>query len=309
MKELHERLANFAMNNSIQGKGPLCVVLLITHKAMQSKFPLYESSFLAPNEGQVSGLSRSSIQSILKDYNITRVLAEEGGRTSRGSIGRMKNYILFLNSLFSDGILDLKEIEHWWIQRINDHFAAKPFKLKVDASKSLRSIITDLISNANDRQRKFPGTMIIGAILQHLVGAKLEIALPNYIIAHYGFSVADNPTDRKGDFLINDTAIHVTTSPSESLIRKCINNLSINLRPIIITTQKGAAGAAILAENENVADRIEILEIEQFITTNILEQSGFHQHERPITVAKLIEVYNCIIDHCETDPSLHIEIG
>ena len=37
------------------------------------------------------------IQRILADHGITRVLAEEGGRTSRGSVGLMQKYVEFLN--------------------------------------------------------------------------------------------------------------------------------------------------------------------------------------------------------------------
>ena len=81
-------------------------------------------------------------------------------------------------------------------------FLSRPFTLKVDGAKSLRSIVADLIEAAFARQRECPGTMITGAVMQHLVGAKLELALPDEVLEHHGFSVADSPSDRKGDFLI-----------------------------------------------------------------------------------------------------------
>jgi hypothetical protein len=43
----------------------------------------------------------------------------------------------------------------------------------------------------------------VGAILQHLVGAKLDVVLGNGKITHHGFSVADQPSERKGDFYIH----------------------------------------------------------------------------------------------------------
>jgi len=49
------------------------------------------------------------------------------------------------------------------------------------------------------------------------------------------------------------------------------------------------------------------MEIEQFIATNIYERSGFNRDQRPITVDKLIERYNSIVEQCEDDPSLRIE--
>jgi hypothetical protein len=151
--------------------------------------------------------------------------------------------------------------------------------------------------------------MVAGAVIQHLVGAKIVTALPDAKVEHKGFSVADAPAGRKGDFLIGDTAIHVTTAPSEALIRKCCDNLAQNLRPLIITTQIGVGGALALAENADVAERIDILEIEQFIATNVYEWTAFQQTKRSVTVRQLIETYNRIIDECETDPGLKIAMG
>ena len=145
--------------------------------------------------------------------------------------------------------------------------------------------------------------------MQHLVGAKLELALPEARIEHKGFAVADAPGGRKGDFLIGDTAIHVTTAPTEAVIRKCCDNLNENLRPLIITTQSGAGGAGALARNADVSDRIDILEVEQFVATNVYEWSRFEHTQRPLTVRELVETYNRIIEQSETDPSLKISVG
>ncbi|MCK9391229.1 MAG: DUF4928 family protein [Syntrophales bacterium] len=183
------------------------------------------------------------------------------------------------------------------------------FTLKISSPNSLQSIICDLIESAFERQREVAGTMIAGAVMQHLVGAKLEIALPDVTIEHHGFSVADAPSGRKGDFLIGDAAIHVTTAPTDALIRKCCDNLNENFRPVIITTQSGAYGAEALARNAGVTKRIDVLAVDQFIATNVHEWSKFVLSQRPTTLLQLIEIYNRIIDQCETDPSLKISAG
>ena len=309
MRKLDLRLAEFASLYKITGKGPLSVVLVVTRKVRELTPPFSADRFLSPQGGQVAGLSRGAVQAILTDHGISRILAEEGGRTSRGSIQRMKAYVDLLNALARENLLDLPAIEAWWINRVNEYFGTKPFKLKIDASKSLRSIVADLIEAAFSRQRESPGTMIAGAVMQHLVGAKLEIALPNVKFDHHGFSVADAPGGRKGDFLIGDTAIHVTTAPTEALMRKCCDNLAVGLRPLVITTQSGVGGVSALAKNANVSDRVDILEVEQFVATNVYEWSAFQQTQRPLTVRQLIEAYNRIIDDCETDPSLRIIVG
>lgn len=106
-----------------------------------------------------------------------RVLAEEGGRTSRGSLGNMQDYVAFLNQLNVEGLADAASVEAWWVERIRDFFSAKPFALRYDTSKSMRAIVRDLLGQASKRQKDNPGTMYAGAVLQHLVGAKLTIRM------------------------------------------------------------------------------------------------------------------------------------
>ncbi len=309
MNNLEERLAAFAEEHGVTTKGPLSVMLVLTRSAASKKPPYKDKDFLSPQGGQVAGLGRSAVQAILSDHGISRILAEEGGRTSRGSIKRMKHYVRLLNGLAEENTLDFKKIEAWWIDRVQKFFTSQPFRIKIDQSKSLRRIVGELIEAAFARQEECPGTMIAGAVMQHLVGAKLQVALPKSKIEHKGFSVADAPGGRKGDFLVGDTAIHVTTAPTEALIRKCRDNLAKNIRPVIITTDSGAGGAHALARNAEIADRIDILEIEQFVATNVYEWSAFIQAKRPPKVAELVEEYNKIIDSSETDPSLKISIG
>ena len=207
------------------------------------------------------------------------------------------------------GLLNFEAVETWWIGRVREFFASQPLRLKVDASKSLRAIVAELIEAAFERQKECPGTMVAGAVMQYLVGAKLQVALPDMKIEHKGFSVADAPGQRKGDFVVHDTAVHVTTAPTEALIRKCTRNLADNVRPLIITTETGVGGAKALAKNAEVADRIDILDVEQFIATNIYEWSAFQHEKRPASIDELVAAYNAIIDECETDPSMKISLG
>jgi len=62
-------------------------------------------------------------------------------------------------------------------------------------------------------------------MLQHQVGAKLDVVLGQGKIQHQGSSVADHSTERNTDFQVEAVTIHVTTNPTEALIRKCAANL------------------------------------------------------------------------------------
>lgn len=273
------------------------------------EFPLSPDAFRTGKKGQVSGLGGGAVKSILQDHGIDRTLAEEGGRTSRGSMGLMESYVAFLNDLADKKLLDFTYIEKWWVERVEEFFASQPIRVRADISKSLRQIVQDLLDAALERQRECVGTMVVGAVLEHLVGAKLSIALPDVKIIHKNFSSADAPTRAKGDFLIGDTAIHVTVAPAEALARKCRKNLEEGLRPLVVTTESGVGGIRALAENEDIADRVDILEVGQFLTINVYEWIGFKNQERSLSLEKLIAAYNQIIDTCETDPSLKISLG
>jgi len=270
--------------------------------------PLEAERLITEGGGQVLGLGKGAVQAILNRHGITRVLAAEGGRTSRGSLGNMREYAAFLNDLHTQGLLDLDAIEGFWIDRVHQFFAGKPFKIKLDASRSLRTVIRDVLKRAEERQRTTPGMHYVGAVMQHLVGAKLECALGPGKFEHNSFSTADAPGGRVGDFALEDVVIHVTTSPGEAVIEKCRDNLNDGLRPILVTMQKGLTVAEGLSENAGIADRIDVFEIEQFVALNLYEMGQFKAGGRKAAVVKLVEHYNAVVKAFETDPSLMIEI-
>jgi hypothetical protein len=309
MSELKQQLASYQIDRKLTSKGKLAAILFVTRLAKRGGLPLDSALLVTDRKGQVLGLGKAAVQTILNEHGITRVLAEEGGRTSRGSLGNMQDYVVFLNNLHKEGIADLEIIEAWWAARVNDFFSAQPFTLRYDTSKSLRAIVRDLLAQATKRQKVNPGTMYGGAVLQHLVGAKLSLVLPEGSVQSNGFSVADAVSNRSGDFIIDDVIIHVTTAPGEALMRKCEGNLQAGARPIIITTYESMPGAESLAIIQGIGGRVDILEIEQFIATNVYELSQFKTSERKITVERLIAQYNLIVEECETDPSLKVMVG
>jgi len=306
---LERRLIEFRKTKNIKNKGALAVVVYISRLARNQGLPLNSDNLLTKGSGQVLGLGKGAIQQILTDHGISQVLAEEGGRTSRGSIGIMQQYVIFLNELHADGLAQLEVIEKWWIKKVKNYFTAKPFRLHYDVAKSLQAIIHDLLAQAKKRQQEHSGTMYQGAVLQHLIGAKLELLSPQLEIIHNGFSVADTVSDRAGDFIIDESILHITVSPGEAVIRKCQQNLDSGTKPIILTIGEGVAVAKGLAHNAELANRIEIMDAEQFLATNIHEISLFKTSVRRTTFRKLIEIYNRIVLEYETDPSLQIEVG
>ena len=304
-----EELKHFFDVNQMGSKGALCVGLVVTREAIERGLPIDFSTLLTENRGQVRILGKAPVQKILVDHGIVRVLAEEGGRTNRGNMGLAERYLAFLNGARCSKE-ELVNIEEWWVERVRDFFAGKPLALKFDPSKSIRSIVRDLIDVAEKRQSQNRGGQIVGALLQHLVGAKLSLIVPQEMMAQmHGAYVADAVSDRDGDFSYGDAVIHVTSAQGEAVIRKCTKNIEDGFHPIIITTNKRVSVAEGLAESAGIANRLEVWDIEQFLSMNLNERGLFCQDGRKDMAVRLVEAYNKIIDTCETDPSLKIQIG
>lgn len=308
--KLFTALEGFSSERQIDGsKGALSAMVAINEQLKALPRPFDPTKLHTKKQGQVKGLGKSATQAVLKRHNILRVLAEEAGRTSRGNMDNMQAYLAMLNALEKSGVvIDLEACERFWVAKIVEYFESKPFVLKMDPSWSVRTAVRHLMAQAKARQREATGAQFMGTMMQHLTGAKLDLVMGKGKIAQHGANVNDQRADRNGDFDLGDVAIHVSTAPTEALIRKCQANLSKGIRPIIITTDRGLSTADGLLENASVADRVDVIDFEQFIATNVFEHGRFTTSGRKGAFAVLIERYNEIVSVNETDPGLRIAI-
>jgi hypothetical protein len=303
----NERLKKFQTEHNATTKGPLALLIQLTRLSRTKIFPLNPENFLTENRGQVAGLGGSNLKKILKDHGITQTLASEGGRTSRGNMGLMIEYVEFLSAWREEEAIDFRAVEEYWAEQVREYFRNQPFTLTADPSRTIGASLDDLFEQARKRQKQNPGTQYLGMMLQHLVAAKLSAILPPDKFKIHGASVADSPTNRSGDFVVNNTIIHCTTAPSEPLIQKCKANIRADCLPVIITIFDRVRTAFDLAADADMSGRIEVWDIQQFLSTNINEHSLFNGFARNVKLANIIEKYNAVINETETDPSLRIE--
>lgn len=260
-----------------------------------------------------------AIQRILARHGI-KATTKEGGRTSRGTVAFMKSYVELLNRLqakaerepgvSADQLLDIAE--RFWVARMAEKLAEKPLRLPMDGSRGIRHVIRDLIDQARERSRVAGGAHIHGTVLQHIVGAKLELALgPRAAAAgltHNNSNKKDDELARHGDFKVSDAVIHVTVTPSLGVVEKCRDNLTHGLRPIVSTTADGVLRGDTLVEELGLAGRVDVLDVEQFVATNVYEISDFDSSKRTITLKALADQYNRIVMEAEGDVSLTIKL-
>jgi hypothetical protein len=301
------RLKQFQTEHNALTKGPLALLMQLTRMVQGRDFPLKPDDFLTENKGQVAGLGGGNLRKILKDHGITQMLAAEGGRTSRGNMGLMIKYVEFLNAWNKTSAIDFTQVEIFWAEQVQEYFRNQPFTLSADTSRTIAASLDELFEQARKRQRQNPGTQYLGTMLQHLVAAKLSSILLQDKFKIHGASVADSPTERSGDFVINNTIIHCTTAPGDPLIQKCKVNIRNGSLPVIITIFDRVKNAYDLAADADISGRLEVWDIQQFLSTNINEHGLFDEKIRTMKLADIIERYNQIIDENETDPSLKIE--
>jgi len=301
------KLKQFQAEHNAVTKGPLALLVQLTRMVQGKTFPLNPDDFRTENKGQVAGLGGANLNKILKEHGITQILATEGGRTSRGNMGLMIKYIDFLNGWDQKETIDFRIVEQFWAEQVQEYFRNQPFTLSADTSRTIAAGLDELFEQARKRQKQNPGTQYLGTMLQHLVAAKLSLIIPPEKIEIHGASVADSPTERSGDFVINNTIIHCTTAPGDPLIQKCKSNIRGGCLPVIITIFDRVKNACDLAADAEIFGRVEVWDIQQFLSTNINEHCLFDEQLRTTKLADIIERYNQIIDEKETDPSLKIE--
>lgn len=306
MVDAQQRLNAFQLENNIFTKGPLSLVIQFTRLVRSKDFPLNPDDFCTSSKGQVAGLGGANLRKILQEHGISQQLSAEGGRTSRGSMGLMIKYVDFLNAWNLQECVDFSVVEEFWAEQVREYFRNQPFILTADTSKTIGANLNELFEQAKKRQKQNPGTQYLGTVLQHLVAAKLCLIMPKKSFEIHGASVADSPTERNGDFVIHNTVIHCTTMPGALLIEKCKANLRSGAHPVIITIFERVHTALNLAEDADLAGRVEVWDIQQFLSANVYEHSLFDETKRNSTLSDIITRYNDIVSKTETDPSLRI---
>lgn len=313
-EQFHAHLAEFASQYGNSTKGSICAACVIGSiaKSEGMTWPLIADKFLTG--GQIRGMGGSAIREILKPYGLPpERLPAEGGRTSRGTVDFLKRYLTFLNGLSLPESVEavFGHAEAFWAEQMRAQLAKNPLTFSLDSGKGLRVAVRRLIQMA--RERGSDGSNVHGTVLQHLVGAKLELVLGEKAaelgLSHNSANTKDGDLGRLGDFKVGDTVFHITTNPSYQLLEKCKANVDAGLRPLIVTLGENASKVDVHAETLGILDRVEAVDVEQFLTTNVYEMALFKAEGIRPTLERLVAIYNRIVAENERDPSLAISLA
>ncbi|MFC8659366.1 DUF4928 family protein [Streptomyces parvus] len=285
---------------------------------LASGFPLEEGFYAT--ESQLRGASGRKAKEILAGHGETRKYPAMGGRTSRGTIGHARELAHVLNTAGeAAGVLDFDAVDRgslafllqqWFVGRVReDYFEKKKITADLNPDWSIRAVVSSVLHAARQR----PGNAA-GAVAQHLVGAKLKIRFDGTGVRIDGindesYTTADQQTGRAGDYQLNDTAIHVTMSPTMELFSgRCQDNLNNRFRPRVLVPSDQLGRATTYAQDAGIDNLVAIQSIEDFVGTNIEETASFSQAEIRKRLRDLVVIYNERIEEAEVDMSLKIEI-
>ena len=184
-----------------------------------------------------------------------------------------------------------------------DFYDRQRIPLEIDFAKNTRHVIDRVLAAAREK-----GGNAVGAVAQHLIGAKLEIRHTDLEIGRDSYTTADEQTGRPADFTVNDTAIHVTVAPTEALLAKCQSNITSGLRPMILTSGDRVGAAQGLASNIGIEDSVTVRGVEEFVSGNVDEIAGYSRSCIRRVIRQLFDTYNRRVSDAETDPSLLVDM-
>lgn len=279
-------------------------VLLQVLDDLKSNYNLEYQAYFTAKGAQIKDISGPRVKKILARFGENRRFLSEGGRTSRGGPRALEKMLLFFKDLISDDLDEdsrnelLNGFQIFLVERIREFFDQKKVKLVFDPKLSTWQTIHNLIKASSKKA---------GYVVQHLVGAKLELRFPGILISNEAGSTADAPTNRGGDFTVGNTIFHVTMSHKTELFDKCLQNLRDGLKVYLIVPDSILASARQWGTSYSNG-QIAVESLESFLSQNIEEISIFESEHLKHRLVELINIYNRRVMDAEVDMSLMIEL-
>lgn len=194
----------------------------------------------------------------------------------------------------------LTALQEYLVDRVREWHARKRIEFTFDPGQSAWQIVHEILEQAREARKE-------GPIAQYLVGAKLQLRYPDAEVQNYSYSTSDAQQGRPGDFLLGDTAFHITISPMTGVYQRCRKNVRDGLKAYLIVPDRILAAARQNAEAVEPG-RIFVDSLEAFVGGNVDEMSTFRKKNAIDQFMRLLNLYNERVDAIETDKSMMIDI-
>ena len=251
--------------------------------------------------GEIKGVRGTNVSRVLAKYGLPpSFLKEVTTRSAHKDGERLADSLRALDEnahtpdAIDQAVQDLVAHANRWLAR-------QHITVQCDVSHSPSAWIQSILAQSRDRSG--------GKVEQHLVGAKLEERHPGVAIANHPANAGDQQTGRDGDFVVGSTAYHVTAAPGREVIKRCVSNLANGLHPVLLVPKELVYQTIDRAAAEDIAERVTILAIEDFLALNIIEMTAGNQRAFRAKLGSIIERYNRRLREVETDRSLSIDLS
>lgn len=286
-------------------KGTMAGALVVLER-LKEDLDLDIDAHTAPGGSQIRGASGAAVKKILADFGETRQFVAEGGRTNRGLRGDIEAMLATLNQCLTkeqapaDRIEALEACQRFLVDQVREWHGRQRLEISFEPSMTTRDVVRLILAKAKERDQS-------GQVAQYLVGAKLALRFPELEIPNESYSTADQQLGRAGDFVVKDTAFHVTMTPMDKVYDRCKKNAERGLRAYLLVPDDHVQSARTRAKDE-IPGRVAVESIESFVGQNVEEMASFSQHKLNAKFYELLVVYNQRVEAAEVDKSLMIEI-
>lgn len=286
-------------------KGTMAGALVVLER-LKEDLDLDIDAHTAPGGSQIRGASGAAVKKILADFGETRQFVAEGGRTNRGLRGDIEAMLDALKQALTkhqaetDRIEALEACQRFLVDQVREWHGRQRLEISFEPSMTTRDVVRLILAKAKERDQS-------GQVAQYLVGAKLALRFPELEIPNESYSTADQQLGRAGDFVVKDTAFHVTMTPMDKVYDRCKKNAENGLRAYLLVPDDHVQSARTRAKDE-IPGRVAVESIESFVGQNVEEMASFSQHELNAKFYELLVVYNQRVEATEVDKSVMIEI-
>jgi hypothetical protein len=186
------------------------------------------------------------------------------------------------------------------VSKAQEYLNRKRLKFVFKQGTTTFALIAHLLDQARAGRKE-------AVVAQHLIGAKLQARFPQENVQNDSYTTADTSAQKAGDFVIRQTAFHVTVSPQAALFEKCRANLDAGISPFVLVPERQLAAARQMAELSS-AGAIWVQSIEAFVGQNVSELGCFAAEGTHRELRRVLELYNARTDSVEADKSVLLEL-
>lgn len=286
-------------------KGTMTGALVVLER-LKADLDLRINAHTTKGGSQIKGASGASGRRLLERFGETRPFSTEGGRTNRGLRGDIKAMLVALVETGLEGmavgerIAILEACQRLIVNQVRDYHNRQRLKIVFEPAQSTRELVRQILDKGKERGQS-------GQVAQYLVGAKLALRFPQIEVQNEKYSTADQQLGRAGDFLVGDTAFHVTMTPMDGVYERCYRNTVEGQRVYLLVPDEHVQSARARV-TDLVPGRVAVESIESFVGQNVEELAGFSQRDLLERFYELLKTYNRRVEAIELDKSVMIEI-